>query len=256
MQILQQLSPLSLALIASCFTYLLTLLGALSVFLSKKFSPRALAFFNAFAGGVMVAASFFSLLLPALESETEGKSLVVSLGFLAGGILILLVSVLPKKNSSLSEENSSKNKSKLFLLAVTLHNIPEGFAVGVACAACQNNAELVLPALLFAFGIGVQNIPEGVSVAFSLVHGGYSRGKSFFLSQLSGAVEVLAAAAGATLFLGISAVLPFALSLSAGAMIFVTCSSLLPEAFLSDNTVSSVGFLAGFVLMMILDLAL
>ncbi len=239
-----------LALIAALVTYAINAAGAAMIFLSHKLSQKAVVFLNASAAGVMIAASFFSLLLPALDRDPG--ALPVTLGFLFGGLFLLASDALLGKTRLGREQK----RSALFYSAVTLHNIPEGLAIGVAFAAASGQSSLLLSACFFALGIGIQNFPEGVCVAFTLHRDGLSRGKSFFYSQLSGSVEVVAALLGSLLFIGVDALLPVVLSFSAGAMIFVTCSELLPEAFSSHKGVASFGFLAGFALMTFLDLAL
>ena len=191
---------------------------------------------------------------PALEYETPLPVYVaVTLGFLLGGMLIIIADLILSRKKCAFGGMGEKNG--LMYLAVTLHNIPEGMAVGVAMAAVGSASEL-LPALMFAVGIAVQNFPEGACVAFPLRAKGMSPAKSFLFSQGSGAVEIPACVLGAVAATAISGLLPWALAFSAGAMIAVVCSELIPECFSGNKTVASLGVVLGFCLMMILDLAL
>ena len=240
------------ALLASAFMYACTALGASLVFFSRKESGAAMNALTGAAAGIMIAASFFSLLLPALDYESAlPAGLSVTLGFLLGGSLLvlsdLLFSRLRFRFGDMGRENG------LTYLAVTLHNLPEGMAVGVAFAAGSAGA---IAALLLAVGIGIQNFPEGACVAFPLRAGGMSKGKAFFLSQLSGAAEIPACVLGALAASFITGLMPWALSFSAGAMIAVVCAELIPECFSGQKTAASAGVVAGFSLMMLLDLLL
>ncbi len=249
------LAPWLQALLFSLMLFSATALGASLVFFSKKMNTLAITLLTGLSAGIMIAASFFSLLLPALEYESVlPPYLTVTLGFfLGGGLLILADVLLSKKKGSIADMGS---RNALMYLAVTLHNIPEGMAVGVATAAAAGVQGALLPAFLFAVGIAVQNFPEGACVAFPLRGGGMSRLKSFALSQGSGAVEIPACVLGAVAATFIAGLLPWALAFSAGAMIAVVCSELIPECFSGNKTVASLGILIGFCLMMILDIAL
>ncbi len=246
------------ALLASLMMYLMTALGASFVFFSKKINKTFLTALTGLAAGIMVAASFFSLLLPAIEQESALPSYItVTLGFALGGAFIVL-SDLALSRSSLSFHSIGDKKNALLFLAVTLHNIPEGMSVGVAFAVAPAMGEggAALSAFLLAVGIAVQNFPEGMCVAFPLRAKGMSPLRSFLFSQGSGAVEIPACVVGALAATAIGGILPWALSFSAGAMIAVVCSELIPECFSGNKTVASAGLIAGFCLMMILDLAL
>ena len=254
MQWFIQLDAWVQAFIASLMMYLMTTLGASFVFFSKKINQTVLTMLSGLAAGIMIAACFFSLLLPAIEEESALPSYItVTLGFALGGAFILL-SDFAFSRSKRSFRAIGDKKNALLFLAVTLHNVPEGMSVGVAFAVAASGG--VLPAFLLAVGIAVQNFPEGMCVAFPLRAKGMSPFKSFAFSQGSGLVEIPACILGALAAGAISGLLPWALSFSAGAMIAVVCSELIPECFAGNKTVASAGLAAGFCLMMILDLAL
>lgn len=263
-------SPAMQALIAGIFTWLCTALGAASSLImpdrgNKKFTSCMLGF----ASGVMIAASFWSLLAPAIamsESLPLPSWLPPVIGFLAGGLFLLLLDkFLPHihPNSETDEPEGVKTswkRSILLVSAITIHNIPEGLAVGVAFGA----ASLGLPeaslsaAIALAAGIGIQNFPEGAAVSAPLRATGMSRWKSFMVGQFSGLVEPIAAVLGALLVVLAKPILPYALSFAAGAMIYVVIEELIPEAH--ENSGGSdwavISAIAGFAVMMILDVAL
>ena len=201
----------------------------------------------------MLASSFFSLLLPALEAGGECSYITLTSGFALGGLLIILTDIAVGKLNAFSDK--SVRSGAVTCAAVTIHNIPEGMAVGVAFAATGGGAA-VISAIMLAFGIGIQNFPEGMCVAFPLRANGFSRFKSFFIGQLSGAVEIVAGAVGALAVTFISGILPFALAFSAGAMLAVVCSELIPQSFENGKIKATIGVIAGFALMMVLDIAL
>lgn len=248
MNYLMDLSPAVQALTAGIFTCLMTAAGALVIF----FTDGIKGFFTlagSVSAGIMIAASFFSLLVPALEYQTFLPSpLLVSFGFILGGIFVLLSDLIM---SGAGKFEGSKKQSRLLYAAVTLHNIPEGMAVGVAFASGN-----FFSALILAFGIGVQNFPEGLCVACPLRANGCSRRKSFFLSALSGAIEIPAAVLGAMAASIVSGLMPWALSFAAGAMIAVSVSELIPESIERNKPLALVGLIAGFALMMFLDTSL
>ncbi len=256
------------ALLATCFTWGVTALGAASVFLFKNISKKVLDGMLGFAGGVMIAASFWSLLAPSIElSRAMGiiPWIPAVAGFLAGGFFLRLVDMfLPHLHMNEPIENAegvktSLGKSTLLILAITLHNIPEGLAVGVAfgaVAAGIPSASLV-GALALALGIGIQNFPEGLAVSVPLRREGLSRFKSFWYGQLSGIVEPVAGVIGAYAVVVMRPILPYALSFAAGAMIFVVVEEVIPESQSSGNThVATLGAMIGFAVMMTLDVAL
>lgn len=242
------------ALIATLFTYLMTALGASLVLFYKKVGKTAFCFMLSGAGGIMLASSFFSLLLPALEQGGNLAYIVLTSGFVAGGLLIIICDLLIKFCGKRSASNRS---NAVMCIAVTVHNVPEGLAVGVAFGALtQCGGVGVVSALMLALGIGIQNFPEGMCVAFPLRANGMGRAKSFFIGQLSGAVEIVSGVVGALAVSFISGILPFALAFSSGAMIAVVCSELIPESFSTDKLKATVGVIVGFALMMILDIGL
>ncbi|NLA77731.1 MAG: ZIP family metal transporter, partial [Clostridiales bacterium] len=253
--------PILQGLFATLFTYAVTALGASLVFCFKTFNRKVLDMMMGFAAGVMIAASFWSLLSPAIELAHElGKTawLTVSLGFLAGGVFVIGSDSLLARADALKCKNENFRRSVLLTGAVSLHNIPEGLAVGVAfgCAAMGVAGTTALNALMLAVGIGIQNFPEGLCVAMPLRRDGLSRRKCFLIGQASGMVEPIAGVIGVAFALAARSALPVALSFSAGAMIAVVCSELIPESFRDSKKLAAYGVLAGFVVMMILDVAL
>ncbi|HKI89811.1 MAG TPA: ZIP family metal transporter [Draconibacterium sp.] len=261
-------NPVLLALAASIFTWGVTALGAAMVFFFKKINPKILNSMLGFAAGVMIAASFWSLLLPAIKmSEAMGDTPWVPavIGFLSGGAFLLAVDkILPHLHLGLKREKAegiktSWKRSVLLVLAITLHNIPEGLAVGVAFGALASNPEIgaLTGAIALALGIGLQNFPEGAAVSIPLRREGFNRLKAFNYGQLSGAVEPVAAILGAYLVLIMQPLLPYALSFAAGAMIFVVVEELIPESQTGNKTdLSTIGAMLGFATMMLLDVAL
>lgn len=243
------------AILAALMLFSLTTLGASLVFFSKSVKPAILTLMNGAAAGIMIAASFFSLLLPALDYDGFLPSYVtVTLGFFLGGAFIIASDILLGKRKNRTARFGD-DKNALLFLAVTMHNIPEGMAVGVAFAVAGGE-HAVLSALLLALGIGIQNFPEGLCVAFPLRAKGLSAAKSFLFSSLSGAVEIPACVLGALAAGFIEGLMPWALAFSAGAMVAVVCSELIPECFERGKTLASFGLIFGFCLMMVLDVAL
>lgn len=242
------------ALIATTFTWFLTALGALPVFFCKNVSKNAFSFMMSGAAGIMLASTFFSLLMPALNMSIEYDYIILTIAFAIGGLLIILTDIACEKLEVFSSENH-KNCA-VMCIAVTVHNIPEGLAIGVAFGATAlGGAVGGVGALMLAIGIGIQNFPEGMCVAFPLRAYGLGRFKCFFIGQLSGAVEIVAGVVGAITVTFMCGVLPFALSFSAGAMIAVVCSELIPECFSGSKIKATIGIILGFSLMMILDIA-
>ncbi|MCM3441519.1 ZIP family metal transporter [Metabacillus halosaccharovorans] len=263
------LDPVWQALIGTLFTWGMTALGAALVFTTKNVNDKFLDSMLGFAGGVMIAASFWSLLSPAIEMA-EGNSLPswtpVAIGFLLGGIFLWTVDkIIPHLHPNApmgSAEGISplnKKRSTLLVLAITLHNIPEGLAIGVAfgaVAAGYPSASLA-GAIALAIGIGIQNFPEGVAVSLPLRRDGLSRRKSFIYGQFSGMVEPIAAMIGAASVIFIEPLLPYALSFAAGAMIFVVAEEVIPGSQEKGNKdLASLSLMVGFTIMMILDVAL
>jgi ZIP family zinc transporter len=264
---LQNFHPIIQALLATCFTWALTALGAAIVFMGKEVSRKILDGMLGFAAGVMIAASYWSLLAPAIEMS-EGKGIPAWVpavaGFLAGGIFLRGVDrILPHLHLGFPMEEAEGVKTKwrrstLLILAITLHNIPEGLAVGVAFGAVAAGfPSATLPAAVaLAVGIGIQNFPEGLAVSMPLRREGMSRRKSFWYGQLSGIVEPIAGVVGAAAVIVAQPILPYALSLAAGAMIFVVIEELIPEAQRGGYAdIATTGGMGGFAVMMLLDVA-
>jgi ZIP family zinc transporter len=262
------LNPILQALLAALFTWGVTALGAAAVFFKKEFNRHLLNGMLGFAAGVMIAASYWSLLAPAIAMSAQGplpKWLPAVSGFLLGGAFLWLMDkLLPHLHSGLQLDQAEGikthwRKTVLLVTAITLHNIPEGLAVGVAfgaVAAALPSATLA-GAVALALGIGLQNFPEGMAVAIPLRREGLSAGRSFFYGQLSAVVEPVAAVIGAAAVLSMRAILPYALAFAAGAMIYVVVEEVIPEAQREENSdVATLGAMAGFAVMMFLDVAL
>jgi ZIP family zinc transporter len=265
----KDLNPVLLAFLATLFTWFLTALGASFVFFHRRPSRRFFDSSLGFAGGVMVAASFFSLLLPAITFAGENGMLawlVASSGFLLGSLFMYILDrLIPHLHPNLPYEekeglgSSSVSLSFLLVLAITLHNIPEGLAVGVAFGSLRfpaSGATFAMASSL-ALGIGLQNLPEGMAVSVPLQGTGISRGRAFWYGQLSGMVEPFAGVLGALAVSFFKPILPYALAFAAGAMIYIVVEEVIPETQRAGNTdISTLSFLLGFVLMMILDISL
>lgn len=256
-------SPALAGLCAGLVTWLFTSIGAGAVFLQREFSRKTLDILLGFAGGVMLAASVWSLLDPALELAAESwgdwKFLPPAAGFFLGALLLRMFDYLtPHFHMMLARPDGPQSglpRSFLLVLAITLHNIPEALAVGVAFGAAAIDPALgVAGAFILMFGMGLQNIPEGMAVSLPLLREGMGRRKAFFIGQLSGAVEPAGALAGALLTSLALPMLPWALGFAAGAMIFVTVEEVIPEAHASGNgDAATLGLILGFICMMCLD---
>ena len=266
---LKDLSPILLALFATIFTYSVTLLGAALVFFFKNVKKNIMDAMLAIAAGVMIAASFFSLLNPATEMAINLKMipwLITFIGFIAGGLLLFIGDKLfnhfdkkINKNKKEEKERNSFKRCLMLIFSITLHNIPEGLAVGVAFGSTAYSLEgaTLTSAMLIALGIGIQNFPEGTAVSVPLRREGMSRKKAFFYGQLSGLVEPISGVLGALLVLKIRILLPFLLSFAAGAMIYVVTEELIPESQTNKKKdLMSLFTIIGFTIMMILDIAL
>jgi ZIP family zinc transporter len=264
-------NPILAAFYASLFTWGLTAAGAALVFLFKKTSRAVLDAMLGFTGGVMVAASFWSLLAPAIEnSEGEGfmKVLPAATGFLLGALALFgMDKLLPHlhinfKKSEAEGVKTNWHRTTLLVLAITLHNIPEGLAVGVLFGAAATmvgveQTEMIIAAISLAIGIGIQNFPEGFAVSMPLKREGVSRLKSFWYGQLSAVVEPVAAVLGAVAVSVFTPILPYALAFAAGAMIFVVVEEVIPETQRDKYTdLATMGFIGGFIVMMSLDVGL
>lgn len=262
------IDPVWAALIATTFTWLVTAAGASLVFFFKNLSRRALDGMLGFTGGVMIAASFWSLLAPAIEmSPGEGfmKAIPSAVGFAVGALfLFILDKFLPHLHINFPTDKAegvqtNLHRTILLVLAITLHNIPEGLAVGVlfgGVAAGIPEASIG-GAVALAIGIGLQNFPEGMAVSFPLRRHGLSRAKSFWYGQLSAIVEPIAGVVGALAVIQMQPILPYALAFAAGAMIYVVVEEVIPETQQDKFTdIATLGFIGGFLVMMLLDVGL
>lgn len=262
----EQIDPVLAAFIATVFTWSLTALGASVVFLFKTMNRKLLNGMLGFTGGVMVAASYWSLLAPAIamtEGEGFAKVWPSAIGFILGaGFLFLLDKLLPHLHINFQVKEGMKTpwqRTTLMVLAITLHNIPEGLAVGVLFGgvAAGIPEATVAGAVILAMGIGLQNLPEGIAVAIPLKRMGLSRTKSFLYGQSSAMVEPVAGVLGAVAVSFFTPILPYALAFAAGAMIFVVVEEVIPETQQDGHSdIATLGFMGGFVVMMILDVAL
>ncbi|MFZ5802354.1 MAG: ZIP family metal transporter [Candidatus Omnitrophota bacterium] len=265
---LESLHPVMAAFLGGVFTWGVTALGASAVFVTRKVNDRLLAAMLGFSAGIMVAASFWSLLAPSIAMAEEMPVpawLPAVTGFLLGCTFLSLVDrILPHVHLDQPVEKAEGIKTNwkrttLLVLAITLHNIPEGLAVGVAigAAALHLQGTSMAAAVALAIGIGIQNFPEGLAISMPLRASGFSRIRSFMAGQLSGIVEPMAAVIGAAAVFLVKPVLPYALAFAAGAMIFVVIEELIPESQSGEHgDVATLGFVIGFALMMLLDVAL
>ena len=262
----ESIDPILAAFYATLFTWFLTAFGASFVFFFKNMNRVVLDGMLGFTGGVMIAASFWSLLAPAIEmSKGEGfdKVIPASVGFALGALFIFgLDKVLPHLHINFKETEGVKSpwqRTTLLVLAITLHNIPEGLAVGVAFGALAHGMDgaTIGAAMALAIGIGIQNFPEGLAVSMPLRRQGVSRRKSFYYGQLSAVVEPIAGVIGAAAVIYAFPILPYALAFAAGAMIYVVIEEVIPETQLDKYAdTSTLGFIGGFIVMMVLDVAL
>jgi len=266
---LKNYSPVTQALLATLFTWGVTAAGAGLVFFTNRVNARLMDAMLGFAAGVMIAASFWSLLAPGIEMAGQMGQvpwLTAVTGFMAGGIFMRLTDrLLPHLHPGFAMGHSegiktSWQRSTLLVLAITLHNIPEGLAVGVAfgAVAAQLPSATMGGALALAIGIGLQNFPEGAAVSMPLRREGMGRTKSFFMGQASGIVEPVAGVLGAMFVLQMQSILPYALCFAAGAMIFVVVEELIPESQRNEKNIDLVTLatMAGFSVMMMLDVGL
>lgn len=259
------LNPIIQALLATIFTYSITALGSSLVYFFKSINKNLMDGMLGFAGGVMIAASFFSLINPAI---TMSKNLnlipwiVVTIGFIFGGLLLFIgdkiYDIYEKRNKSHNKKENLK-RCIMLITSITLHNIPEGMAVGVAFGSVVYGIDgaTIVAAWTLALGIGLQNFPEGTAVSMPLRREGFSKNKAFFLGQLSGIVEPIFGVIAAILVIKIRTLLPFLLSFAAGAMIYVVVEELIPESQTNKKKdIMALFTLIGFSVMMILDIAL
>ncbi len=265
-----ELNPIIQALLATTFTWLLTAAGASLVFLFKSMNRQLFDGMLGFTGGVMIAASYWSLLAPAIEISSQTSPNVpnwfpAAVGFLLGALfLFALDKVMPHLHINFPIEKKEGVETKmdrtlLLVLAITLHNIPEGLAVGVAFGAVAHGIEgaSIGAAIALAIGIGIQNFPEGLAVSMPMRRMGGSRVKSWWYGQLSAVVEPVAGVIGAAAVIYAFPILPYALAFAAGAMIYVVIEEVIPETQLDKYAdTSTLGFIGGFIVMMVLDVAL
>lgn len=250
------------AFLATTFTFLITVLGAAIVFFFKKVNKTFMDGMLGFAAGVMIAASFWSLLSPSIEMANSlnlNSWLIATLGFLSGGILLFISDKIFDILDKNKNNNSSKKRVMMLISSITMHNIPEGLAVGIAFGSISYGLEgaTIISACLLALGIGLQNFPEGSAVSIPLLREGYSRKKAFLYGSLSAIVEPISGVIGALLVLKIRLLLPFLLAFAAGAMIYVVVEELIPESQTNKKKDYMALFtLIGFSIMMILDVAL
>ena len=253
---LANINPIILSFIAGMITFSITALGASIVFFFKKIDKSLMDIMLSISAGIMISASFFSLLEPAIEMTNNW--VIIFSGFIIGGITLFvgdkLLTLLDKKGR---KSISNLKRSIMLFSSITLHNIPEGLVIGVAYGSCLYNPDNLLSALVLTIGIGIQNFPEGCAISLPMRRDGISRFKSFIVGALSAIVEPIFAVLGALLIMKIKVILPFVLSFTAGAMIFVSISELLPEVLLGKRKDLMVLFsMIGFSIMMILELVL
>jgi ZIP family zinc transporter len=266
-----ELNPIVQALMGGLFTWGVTSLGASLVFFTKEINYKVLDFMMGFAAGVMIAASVWSLIIPGIELA-EAQDMIgwipAAIGFLLGGVFLRIFDAyLPHLHIGLPRDEAEGVSTKwkratLLVLAITLHNIPEGLAIGVLFGAASLGIDVaggatVAGAIALAIGIGIQNFPEGVAISMPLRRDGVGRFKSFNYGQLSGIVEPFSAVVGAAAVIFITPILPYALAFAAGAMIYVVVEELIPESQLHGNAdLATLGVMIGFTVMMVLDVAL
>ena len=251
-----------LTLIATIYTFTLTTLGSSVVFFFKRVNKNILDAMLSISSGIMIAASFFSLLKPAIELASSlnlNVALVLTIGFVLGGLFLFITGISFEKIVSKNNNKLSLKRCIMLFLSITIHNIPEGMVIGVAFASSTLGIEgaTISSACILALGIGIQNFPEGCAISLPLRREGISRFKAFLFGAMSGIVEIIAGMLGAILVLKIRVLLPYLLSLAAGAMIYVVTLELIPEALTNKNKdLMSLLNLIGFTVMMILDIAL
>jgi ZIP family zinc transporter len=254
------LNPIIQALIAGLFTYGITILGASVVLFMKKINKTFLDSSLSLSAGIMIAASFFSLILPSIDMSKELNLipwLIVSIGFISGGLFLYLGNKIYEKK--LNKPDNSLKRCIMIILSITLHNIPEGMAVGVAFGSVIYNipGASLLSAWIIALGIGIQNFPEGSAISLPLRREGFSRKKAFFFGQISGIVEPISAVLGALLVIKIRILLPILLAFAGGAMIYVVTEELIPESQTNKKKdLMAIFTILGFSLMMVLDITL
>ena len=254
------LNPIWQALIATLFTYSFTILGSALVYPFKNVKKCIMDAILGMAGGLMIAASFFSLLAPAVEIARDIKQipwLVTSIGFLLGGLLLYVTDKI--SSNILDKYPNSKRKKRIFMLlfSITIHNIPEGMVVGLAFGSLKSSNMTLMSACMLALGIGIQNFPEGSALSIPMRRDGMSTNKAFFLGQISGVVEPIAGLVGAILVMSVKSIMPIMLSFAAGAMIYVVVNELIPESQTNKRKdLMALFTIIGFLIMMALDVGL
>ena len=255
------LNPLIQALIAGLFSYSITALGAFLVFFIKGNNKTLMNSLLSISGGIMLSASIFSLLIPAIEMSNSlnlSKVIVLPLGLLLGSLLIILVDKIFNKLSK-HKENTSFKRILLLVLSITMHNIPEGLAIGVAFGSVIYNLDnvTIFTSWMLAIGIAIQNFPEGAAISLPLYNEGVEKKKAFFFGQISAIVEPISSVIGAIIVMKVKYILPYLLSFAAGAMIYVVIIELIPESQKSKyKNFMAISFIVGFILMMLLDICL
>ncbi len=248
MSFFYELNPIIQSLLAGLMTFSITALGAALVFLVKNINKNIMNILLSISAGIMLSSSFFSLINPALsnaESLNMNAWLICSLGIIMGCLLLFLC------------DKVYSNKNNNLILSITLHNFPEGLAIGIAFGAAALGNQTVLSALMLAIGIGIQNFPEGSAISFPLYRDGYSKFKSFVIGALSAIVEPIAAVLGALIVGKYLVILPICLAFAAGAMLYVTVVELIPESMTSKKKeLMALYLVIGFIIMMMLDVAL
>lgn len=259
---LSELNPIIQALIATFFTWFVTLLGAALVFFFKSVNKNIIDGMLGFSAGIMIAASFFSLLSPAIVMANNLNLIVwfvISFGFTLGGLLLFLGDKIFEHFYNKESSSSSMKRAFMLVISITLHNIPEGLAVGVAFGSIFYGIDGATfgSACILALGIGLQNFPEGTAVSVPLIREGFTPRKAFFWGQLSGIVEPISGVIGALLVLKVRIILPYLLSFAAGAMIYVVIQELIPASQSNEKKdLMALFSILGFIVMMVLDISL
>ena len=248
------------AFVATFVTWAVTALGSATVLFFKNANKSVLNKMLGFSSGVMIAASFWSLINPAIEKSANKYYAVINTtaGIIFGMVLMLVADSVVKTINNKCLIKFNDKKLIMLVLSITIHNIPEGLAVGVAFGACKSSGDLsvFIPAMIVAIGIAIQNFPEGAAVSLPLLNYGLSKKKSFFVGQLSAIVEPIFGVIGAILVVYVNKILPFCLSIAAGCMIYVVVDELVPSAKEGDAKGPTISFIIGFIIMMILDVTL
>ena len=253
---------LLMTLLATIFTFFITTLGSSLVFFFKKINKNVLDIMLGISAGIMIAASFFSLLNPAINLANNlnmSTWLVLFIGFILGVVFVFITEIIFNKKIANNKERISVKRCIMLFISITIHNIPEGMAIGVAFASTLYNIEgaTIEAAILLALGIGIQNFPEGCAISLPLRREKFTRFKAFLFGSLSGIIEIIAGILGALLVLKIRIILPFLLSFAASAMLYVVVEDLIPESQTNNNkSLITIFTLIGFSIMMILDISL